>query len=99
MDWSQKWLFNFNAGKTSLILFDQSNNTNAIDVKMIESVLKEIHLLRCWGLNFSSKFDWGSYIISIGKTASKKIGALILSLKFLSPEVVLYLYKLPYSHA
>ena len=42
---------------------------------------------------FSSKLDWGSYIISIGKTASKKIGALIHSMKFLSPEAALYLYK------
>ena len=45
------------------------------------------------GLNFSSKLDWGSYIISITKTASMKIGALIRSMKFLSPEVALYLYK------
>ena len=44
------------------------------------------------GLTFSSKLDWGSYIISIAKTASKKIGALICSMKFLSPEVALYLY-------
>ena len=35
----------------------------------------------------------GSYIISIAKIASKKIGALICSMKFLSPEVALYLYK------
>ena len=45
------------------------------------------------GLTFSSKLDWSSYIISIAKTASKKIGALIRSMKFLSPEVALYLYK------
>ena len=45
------------------------------------------------GLTFSSKLDCGSYIISIAKTASKKIGALACSVKFLSPEVALYLYK------
>ena len=45
------------------------------------------------GLIFSSKLDWSSYIISIAKTASKKIGAFIGSLKFLSPEVVLYLHE------
>ena len=44
-------------------------------------------------MTFSSKLDWGSYIVSIAKTASKKIGALIRSMKFLSPEVALYLYK------
>ena len=45
------------------------------------------------GLTFSSRLDWGTYIVSIVKTASKKIGALIRSMKFLSPEVPLYLYK------
>ena len=43
--------------------------------------------------SFSSKLDLGYYIISIGKSASRKIGALIRSMKFLSPEVALYLYK------
>ena len=45
------------------------------------------------GLGFYSKLDWGSYIISIAKTASNKIGTLVHSVKFLSPEVALYLYK------
>ena len=44
-------------------------------------------------LTFSSKLDWGSYIISIDKTTSKRIRALIRSINFLSPEVALYLYK------
>ena len=44
-------------------------------------------------MTFSSKFDWGSCIIFIAKTVSRKIGALIHSMKFLSPEVVLCLYK------
>ena len=45
------------------------------------------------GLTLCSKLDWGSYIISIAKTASEKIGALIRTLKFLSPDVALCLYK------
>ena len=45
------------------------------------------------GSNFSSKLDWDSYIISIANTASKKIEALICSMKFLSLEAALYLYK------
>ena len=45
------------------------------------------------GLTFSSKLYWGSYIISFAKTPSKKIRVLIRSMKFLSPEVPLYLYK------
>ena len=46
------------------------------------------------GSTLSSKLDWDSYIISIAKTASKKIDLfLICSIKFLSPAVALYLYK------
>ena len=60
---------------------------------MYGSVLEEKSSFKMLGLIFSSKLDWGSYIVSIAKTASKKIGALICSTKFLSPEVALYLYK------
>ena len=56
------------------------------------SVIEEKTSFKMLGLTFSSKLDWGSYIVSIAKTASKKIGALIHSMKFLSPEVALYLY-------
>ena len=62
-----------------------------IDVKMFGSILEEKSSFKMLGLTFSSKLDWGSYIISIVKTASKKIGALIRSMQFLSPEVALYL--------
>ena len=41
VDWGRKWLVDFNAGKTQLVLFDWSNNTGAIDVKMDGSVLEE----------------------------------------------------------
>ena len=79
--------------KTRLVSFDRFNNTGAIDVKMDGSVPEEKSSLKMLGLTFSFKLDWGSYITSIAKTASKKIGALIHSMKFLSPEVALYLYK------
>ena len=49
-------------------------------------------------LTSSSKLDWGSYIISIALAAPEKIGALIRSMKFLSPEVALYLYKSAIEH-
>ena len=55
-------------------------------------------------MTFSSKLDWGSYIVPTAKSASKKIGALIHSMKFLSPAVALYIslslcINLPYGHA
>ena len=93
VDWGRKWLVDFNAGKTQLVSFDRSKNTGAIDVKMDGSVLEEKSSFGVLGLIFSSKLEWGSYIASIAKTASKKIGVLIRSIKFLSSEVALYLYK------
>ena len=93
MDWARKWLVDFKAGKTQLVLYDRSKNTGAIDVKMDGSVLEEKSSFKMLGLTFSSKLDWGSYILSIAETTSKKIGALIFSMKFLSPEVALYLCK------
>ena len=93
VDWGRKWLVDFNAGKTQLVSFDQSKNTSAIDVKMDGSVLEEKRSFKMLGLTFSSKLDWSSYIVSIAKTTSKKIGALIRSMKFVSPEVALLLYK------
>ena len=35
------WLVDFNAGKTQLVSFDQSNNTDFIDVKLDRPVLEE----------------------------------------------------------
>ena len=93
MDWGKKWLVDFNAWKIQLVSFDRSNNNGSIDVKIDGSDLEEKSSFKMLGLTFSSKLDWGSYIISTPKTASKKIGALIHSMKFLSPEVVLYLYR------
>ena len=83
----------FNAGKTELVSFDWSNNTGTVSVKLDGSVLEEKSSFKMLRLSFSSKLDWVSFMISLTKTASKKIGALIGSMKFLSPEVALYLYK------
>ena len=93
MDLDQKWLVDFNAGKLQLVSFDLSNNNCSTDVKMNRSVLAKKSFFKMLQLTFSSKLDWVSYIISITKTTSKKSGALIRSMKFLSPEVALYLYK------
>ena len=76
-----------------MVLFDESNSTGAIDVKMGGFVLEEKLSFKMQRLTFSSKLDWSSYIIFIAKTASRKIGALIHSMTFLSAEVALYLYK------
>ena len=58
---------------------------------MDEFVFEEI--LYYVKFSFSSKLDWCFYIISVAKTESRKIAALIRSMKFLSREVALYLHE------
>ena len=71
---------------------------------MLVILLSTLSVIRCmisgnnqhWllDLNLIYKTLWtGTGIISIAKTTSKKIGALIHFIKFLSLEVALYLYK------
>ena len=85
MDCGRKWLVDFSAEKIQLVLFDQSNNTGAIDVKRDGSVFVKKSSFKVIGLTFSSKLDWGYYIICIVKSASKNIIVLIHSVKFFSP--------------
>ena len=89
VDWGRKLLVDFNAEK--IVLFGQSNNTDAIDVKMDGSVLEEKSSFEMLRLTSSSKLNLGSYIISIAKSASKEVAALIWSMKFLSSVGVLCL--------
>ena len=90
-------MIDFNAGKTRLVSVHWSTNNGSIDLKIDGPVLEEKISFKMLGLTFSSIFDFGSYVFSIAKTASKKIGAYRLyrlalePIKFLSPEVVLYL--------
>ena len=62
MEWSRKWLVDFNAGKTQLVSFDWSNNTGSIDVKMNGSVLEEKSSFKMLELIFSSKINWHSLL-------------------------------------
>ena len=66
LDWGEKWLVDFNAGKTQLVLFDWSNNTCSLlmFVKMDGSVLEERSSFKMLGLTFYSKLDWG-FLLSL----------------------------------
>ena len=78
-------------------MFDWSNNNGSIDVKMGGSILEEKSSFKMLGLTFSSKLDWSSYIVSIAKTASKKIEALIHSSSFFLLRLLCISINLPYN--
>ena len=85
--------------KLKLVLFDQSNNNSATDVKLDGSVLEENSSFKMLGLTFCSKLDWGSDIISIAKTASKKNGAWIRSISLFQLRLLCTSINLTYAHA
>ena len=55
--------------------------------------LPESSSFRLLGLPFNSSLSWCQYIEDIAKAASKKIGSLYRSKRFLTAERILYLYK------
>ena len=57
VDWGKKRLVDFNGGNTQLVLFDWSNNSGCIDVKMDGFVSEKKSSFRMLGLTFSSKLD------------------------------------------
>ena len=59
-------------------------------------VLEEKSSFKMLGLTLFSKLDWG--IISIAKTAFKKIGALIRSMKFFFLRLLCISINVPYGH-
>ena len=71
--WGRKWLVDFNAGKTQLVLFDRSKSTGAVDVKMDWSVLEEKASFKMLGLTFSSKLDWALTLSLLLKLSPRKL--------------------------
>ena len=66
MDWGKRWLVDFNVGKTELVLFDWSNNSDSIDMKMDGSVLEErssVSLL-CISINLPYAHIWNTVVTS-----------------------------------
>ena len=72
MAWGRKWLVDFNSGKTQLVSFDRSNNTNTIDVKMNGFFLEEKSSFKMLGLTFSSKLDWAVTLSLLLKLPARK---------------------------
>ena len=66
VDWSTKELIDFNAGKTQLAFFNQTINSDVIDVKMERSPFEE-------NVGTAFLFSRDSYTISIAKTAFQSL--------------------------
>ena len=93
VEWGEKWLVSFNSKKTQLVSFTRQRDPSWVPVSMNGGDLSEFSDLRLLGLSLHSELSWNSYIVSIAKTTSKKVGSLFRSKRFLTPEAILHLYK------
>ena len=72
--WGRKWLVDFNAGKLKCFCLTRQLTLVLLIWKWTGLFFRKSSF-KIQGLNFSFKLDWASYIISIVKTATPKIGA------------------------
>ena len=72
-DWCKKWLVDFNAGKTQLVLFNQSKNTGSIDVKMDGSILEEKSSFKMLGLTSLLNWIWALTLSLLLKLPPRKL--------------------------
>ena len=94
VEWGRKWLVDFNAGKTQLVSINWSRNRYYWCENGWVCSWGKNYLLRCWGwLSLLNCIGALTLSISTAKTASKKIGVMIHSIKFLSPAIALHLYE------
>ena len=85
--------FQFNQNKAKLLSINRSRSSENISILMSGQPLPESPLVKLLGLTFSTDLSRKEYIISIAKSASKKVGSLYRARNYLSPECILYLYK------
>ena len=93
VEWGNRWLVTFNATKTKLLSFNHHRDPSLVPVKMNDIELPENTSFRLLGLIFTPTMDWKPYLQSIAKAASRKVGSLYRSRRYLTPETILYLYK------
>ena len=94
-DWGTDWLVSFNSSKTQSVLHSRRRNRESSQpsLQMSNSTLQDQPSVSLLGLTVSSDLSWKSYIQSISKKASQRIGSLYRASRYLHPQSTLYLYK------
>ena len=98
VNFGRKWHIYFNAVKTRLVLFDQSNNTGAIDVKMDWSVIDKKSLFKMLGwLSLLNRISVLTLFLLLQVPPRKMKPWLILWSFFLLRLIFIFI-NLPYTH-
>ncbi|CAH2097689.1 unnamed protein product [Euphydryas editha] len=91
-DWGDANLVRFNASKTQACLFSAKKSPFNLAPTFRNVPVPVTNHLELLGIDLSSKLNFGSYIESRAKTASKKLGILSKVRHYFTPDQLLRLY-------
>jgi Reverse transcriptase (RNA-dependent DNA polymerase)/Endonuclease-reverse transcriptase len=91
--WGIDNLVEFNSCKTQSFFVSRKKDQNFPPVFMSNNPLTRNNSLSVLGLDISSNLSWHSHVVSIAKSASKKLGFLFRARRYFSSEQLLTLYK------
>ncbi|CAH2094022.1 unnamed protein product [Euphydryas editha] len=92
-DWGDANLVRFNASKTQACLFTTEKSPFNLAPTFRNVPLPVTNHLELLGIDLSSKLNFGNYIESRAKTASKKLGILSKVRHYFTPDQLLSLYS------
>ena len=92
--WGRENMVVFNASKTQFLhLSTRQNPPHNYNIFFENTQLKPSPILNILGVSFSRDLSWKDHIISLSKTASKRLGVLRRLQKFFTPPQLLALYR------
>ena len=92
VEWGEKWLVTFNAAKTKLLSINRYREPFLPPIYMNRTKIPGSSNFCLLGLCFFNDLSWKDYIQSIAKSATMKVGSRYRSIKYLTPESILYFY-------
>ena len=75
-NWADKWLMEFNPGKTESLVFTRKRVKKAPTMKMRGNKIKEVHTHKHLGLNLQQNGKWTTHIAEIVAKSKKKVDIL-----------------------
>ena len=98
-DWSRKWLVDFNAGKTQLVLFGQYYNSGVLMRKCIGMFLRKNHTLRWYGCLYLLHWIMAFTLSHLPKLLSRKLKPGFVLWAFFLLRLICVSINLPYGLA
>ena len=93
-EWGCEWLVSFNPTKTKSILHSRARDRSSQQsLRMAGIPVEQQDDISILGLTLEESLSWKSYLQSVGKRASQRIGCLYRARRYLHPQAILHLYK------